>query len=129
MKRRLMTLLSALAFIVTILLGTGIGAEQKETVTIDSIKDKQGPVTLKHKAHIDKYGLKCIDCHHKTKEGETPKACKSCHDPKEKKGDKVNLKNAYHKGCKGCHKEKAKKAEEGKKPPTKCKECHEKKKK
>lgn len=137
MKKHVLTLTLLAVFLSAGLLVTGgsLGGgkkeeKQKETVTIDSIQEKYGPVTLKHKAHVDKYGLKCEDCHHRIKEGEKPtKGCKSCHDLKEKKGKKVILKNAYHKRCKGCHKEKAKEAKEGKKPPTKCKECHGEKKK
>ncbi len=68
--------------------------------------------------HDHQAQMKCNDCHHKAAEGETPKACKTCHQAK--KGDAPKIKDAYHKKCKGCHKKE-------KKGPTKCGGCHKRK--
>ena len=99
-----------------------------ETITIKVIQEKQPPVVFPHKNHNSKEGLgiKCAECHHKTKEGQTPKKCSECH-AKEKKveaGKEVaDMKTAFHKRCKDCHKEK-KTADPQTKAPTLCKGCH-----
>lgn len=127
MGKRLLMALVGLAFLGSIVILSGVlaGEEVKEAVVL---KAKPGDVTLSHKKHTEEYKVKCTVCHHKMKEGETPKDCKSCHDPKEKKDEAIILKEAFHKQCKDCHKKVNK--EEGKKAPAKkCKECHIKKEK
>ncbi len=92
-----------------------------EEIVIDSMskakeatgkKVLKGPVPLKHQGHMDK-GMACVDCHHETKAGETPKPCGECHKDKEEKGI-LKLDDAFHGGenenlpslhsCIGCHK-------------------------
>ena len=100
-------------------------ADAPENIVIDEISSKFAGAPLSHKAHVEKYKNKCTDCHHTYKgEGEVKK-CSTCHDPKTAKDNVPDLKNAYHDNCKGCHK---KAVAEGKKAPTKCLECHPKKK-
>jgi hypothetical protein len=113
----------------------------KETLTLDFMsKAKQaagkkvlkGPVPFAHQAHVDR-GVTCVECHHKDKAGETPKACSSCH--KDTKGDAPKLDEALHGGendampslqsCIGCHARKIAKtdspAPQQRKP---CEACH-----
>lgn len=89
-------------------------------ITIDKIAKKFPGVVLKHKDHQKRMKGDCTACHHKSKKGETPKACSECHGKVE---GAPGLKMAFHKQCKGCHK--AKKAE-GIEAPTKCTGCHKK---
>ncbi|MBW2056870.1 MAG: cytochrome c3 family protein [Deltaproteobacteria bacterium] len=85
-----------------------------------TLKSKKGDVTFPHKAHTASYA--CVDCHHKTKTGETPKSCAECH----KKGATVSAMKAFHSktsphSCRGCH------TKEGKGPKyTPCSNCHKK---
>lgn len=124
MGKRLIMTLVGLAFLASIAALSGVLAEEKGQDVI-VLKAKPGEVTLSHKKHTEEYKIKCTDCHHMTKEGETPKTCSSCHDPKQKKGEAIILKEAFHKQCKGCHTKVNK--EQGKKAPDKkCKECHKK---
>jgi predicted CXXCH cytochrome family protein len=97
-----------------------------DKVTINEIQKTFAPVDLNHKDHVEKYKNKCVDCHHEYKEGDaTVKKCSACHDPAVKKDKAPALKDAYHKACIDCHK---KEVAAGKKAPTKCMECHPKKK-
>jgi len=113
----------------------------KETLTLDFMsKAKQaagkkvlkGPVPFAHQAHVDK-GVACVDCHHKDKAGETPRACSTCH--KDTKGDAPRLDDALHGGanealpalqsCIGCHVRKLAKMDTP--PPLQrkpCEACH-----
>ena len=79
--------------------GVAAAAEAPATVVIDN---KNGKVTLTHKAHADKL-----------------KDCKICH--ADDKGGKIEgfNKDKAHALCKKCH-------ETEKKGPTKCAECHKK---
>jgi predicted CXXCH cytochrome family protein len=79
--------------------GVAVAAEPPATVVIDN---KNGKVTLTHKAHADKIG-----------------DCTKCHATKE--GGKIEgfNKDKAHALCKKCH-------EEAKKGPTKCNDCHKK---
>ena len=91
-----------------------------ETIVIDKAKAKMAPVELKHAEHQKRTEGKCAPCHHKSKEGETPKACSECHG---KVDGAPGYKDAMHKQCQPCHKEQK---AAGKNPPTKCMECHKK---
>jgi hypothetical protein len=86
-----------------------------------------GTVTFPHQKHAAA-GLKCVECHHTLKEGETPQACTTCHDLKEAKDKAPKFYDVVHgaaaAGCNGCH---SKLAAAGKKAgPVKkdCKSCH-----
>ncbi|OEU49255.1 MAG: hypothetical protein BA861_11250 [Desulfobacterales bacterium S3730MH5] len=109
-------------------------------------KHKKALVPLTHKKHNEEYGIACAECHHVYedgknvwKEGDAVQKCSACHSeakaPKAKKGEpkltkqekiKMFYYSAIHENCVACHKA-AKK--EGKAAPTKCAECHPKKKK
>jgi flavoprotein len=80
--------------------GVAMAVEPPVTVVIDN---KQGKVTLAHKAHADKLGGDCTKCH------------------ATKAGGKIEgfNKDKAHGLCKKCH-------ETEKKGPTKCTECHKK---
>ena len=94
-----------------------------EKYTIDKCQKRKGPVPFNHYQHQQIEGVTCKTCHHKVKEGETPKACFSCHQCT--KGEAPKAMKAFHKNCKGCH-VKMKKA--GKATgPTGCNKCHVKK--
>ncbi|HEY5998908.1 MAG TPA: cytochrome c3 family protein [bacterium] len=113
-----------------------------ENLVLDSMsKGKQkagkkvlkGPVPFAHQAHVDA-GVKCYDCHHKQKEGETPKPCHECH--KELKGDTPKESDAFHCGavetmpalqsCVGCHSRTVAGTKATKAPLTRepCDACH-----
>ncbi len=105
-----------LVMILGIAICTQIGfAEKKtppETIVIDFVKDKKPAVHFEHKKHNTDRKIKCVECHHKDKEGEE-KTCKECH-KKAKDGDKPAAKDAFHKNCNDeCHKK-------NKKGPQKC---------
>ncbi len=112
-----------------------------------SYPHKKGIIEFKHAEHIDKYKLKCGECHHdknnkplnNLKKGDNVQRCFECHNkPGEIKGKKAKglskkeklqyHANALHKNCKGCHKAYNKK-NKTKKAPTTCNKCHPKKKK
>ena len=125
MVKRLVMTLVGLVFLGSILALSGVKANEKFKDVI-VLKSRQGNVTLSHKKHTAEYEIKCTDCHHETKKGETPRACRSCHDPKKRKGEVVTLKEAFHRQCKDCHMKVSK--EQGKKAPhKKCLDCHVKK--
>ena len=121
--------------------------EPPDEVTIHSklwTADKYEPVKLSHKKHMDEYKIECVECHHVYKDGKNVwkkgdevQMCDKCHTcvktgkalkdatPEEKK---LSLYNAFHDNCKGCHK-KYDKEKNTKDAPTKCTDCHAKKKK
>ena len=103
-------------------------------------KHTKGIVAFTHGKHIKDHGLNCGECHHDSagkpltalKDGDPVKKCGECHsaykkdkkDRKVKKADKIKKyqKEALHANCRGCHKKQ-------KKGPTKCADCHPRKKK
>ena len=92
-------ILAALVATFVLAAGVAVAAEPPATVVIDN---KNGKVTLPHKAHADKLG-----------------DCTKCHATKE--GGKIAgfNKDKAHGLCKKCH-------ETEKKGPTKCNDCHKK---
>jgi hypothetical protein len=117
-----------------ITVGLLTAADMPDKITIDTKgykKDIKGPVEFSHVKHSTDYGVACTECHHEYKDGKNiwkkgdpVKKCVECHDPQENQGNAKKLMTAYHKNCKDCHK---KAAQEGKKAPTKCNDCHAKK--
>jgi len=93
----------------------------KEPITIKLEGAKMAPVTFSHETHVVKAKVACATCHHK--DAQDPKACTTCHGPKEAKGGAPAAKDALHTKCQSCHKESAAK---GVSAPTKCNECHKK---
>ncbi len=139
-----------------------IAAEQKIpdviTLQFDIWKTHKKPlVEFPHKQHIDKYGLKCQECHHiykdgknVWKEGDPVRKCDECHNEPTKKLRKIkkltpepgydllkdkrghvllwrNLYSAVHTNCLGCHRQYKKEHPESK-PPISCSKCHKRKK-
>jgi hypothetical protein len=114
-------------------------------------KHKKSILEFSHKKHVEEYKAGCGECHHdennkpldNLKEGDDVQNCIECHSkpsmkPKGKGAKKLTKKEALeyhaeaiHQNCKGCHKDfnKKNKADKKKSAPTKCKECHPKKKK
>lgn len=67
-------------------------------------------VTFSHEAHVDGYGLGCIECHHVER-------CNRCHTINATNNIPVTTgKQALHENCIGCHSESG--------GPQKCDECH-----
>lgn len=67
-------------------------------------------VTFNHEAHVESYGLGCIECHHVER-------CDRCHAMNATRNIQVATgKQALHENCIGCHSETG--------GPEKCAECH-----
>lgn len=137
-RGRLLTiLLVVLSAMVFLAVGALTATDAPDEISIQNegyAADKKGPVKLSHKAHVEKYGAKCNDCHHAYKdgknvwkEGDPVQKCSECHDPKADKENAKKLQTAYHKNCKDCHKEYIEKNPDSKAPYKKCNDCHEKK--
>lgn len=104
------------------------GAPQGD-ITIDGKK----PVPFSHSKHTG-LGISCGECHHDaqhnplaeseiTGKDKSELQCTSCHN-KSFANDKLQKpKDIFHANCKECHKQ----GFEGKKGPTKCSDCHTKK--
>jgi hypothetical protein len=144
-----------MVFIVAVCVA-GIGGLYAGTAVQDVIKmenkayakHKKSIVEFSHKKHVTEYKAGCGECHHdennkplsNLKEGDAVKNCIECHSkpglkPKGKDAKKLSEKEtlgyhaeAIHKNCQGCHKDFNKKNKK-KSAPTKCTECHSKKKK
>lgn len=132
MKKGVLTLIMvALSGMIFLTVGALTAADVPGDIKINNegyAKDKKGPVPFSHKAHIEKHGVLCIECHHVYKdgknvwkEGDPVQKCGECHNPLKREGNVHKLQNAFHKNCKECHK--AKNAG----PFKKCNDCHEKK--
>jgi hypothetical protein len=138
MKKGVLATLIALGFVVAVLAGASAWAMKTKSGDVPDVikiqdkvfkKYKKGPVSFTHKKHVLEHKLKCTECHHVIKdgknvwkEGDKVAQCSTCHKTAKKNAGKMlSVYNAYHKNCKGCHKA-------AKKGPTKCKQCHPKKK-
>ena len=142
MKKRLLAILVCIAFVAVALFTTAVWAQKtKSGVVADTLKifetgvfkkHKKPPVTFGHKKHSVDYKIACTECHHRYKdgkqiwkEGDKVATCGTCHtSAKKNDGKMLSLYNAFHKNCRTCHK----KGKKGKKGPTKCSQCHAKKK-
>ena len=107
-------------------------------------KHTKGIVQFSHKKHSTDYKAGCGECHHddkgqplnNLKDGDPVESCAKCHKEtgeKEKglkKKEKIKRyhEEALHANCRDCHK-KWNKENKSKAAPTKCTECHPKKKK
>ena len=153
-KRSLLVLVVAALGVVFLFAGVYAAQQAPDTITMETKvykKHKKSLVTLTHKKHNVDYKIGCADCHHVYKEGKNTwkegdkvQKCdaKGCHDkakaPKAKEGEKKLKRkekasqgfhySAIHENCVGCHKD-LKKADKTKAVPTKCAQCHPKKKK
>jgi hypothetical protein len=118
MKKRLLSMVVLVGFVLSSLMVTGAFATKDEIV----FEASMGKVTFAHKKHTETLKIDCLKCHHTWKQGETSgKKCMDCHKASAE-GKALSVKDAFHKTCKGCHDE-AKKAN---KPagPTGCTQCH-----
>lgn len=139
MKKCIIAAAMVIAFAAAAMMGSGAIAQTTKSGDVaDTLKiqdplfkkPKKAAVEFTHKKHAEDYKIKCADCHHVFKdgknvwkEGDKVDKCSACHtSPTKNQGKTLSLKNAYHKNCQGCHKKE-------KKGPTKCNECHPKKKK
>ena len=141
MRKGVVAVAVLLAFVMAAFIGTGAMAQKTKTKSgevadVMMIKDplfkkyKKAPVKFTHKLHVEKYKIKCADCHHVYKDGKNVfkdgdkvQKCAECHkSPKKNQGKVLSLYNSFHKNCRECHKK-------AKKGPTKCNQCHPKKKK
>ena len=95
--------------------GVIVAANAPDTITIKDVQKSKAPVVFPHKAHAEKLGIKCAECHHKDTAGQE-KSCAACHKA-EKTGDVPSFKDAMHNKCKACHQKTGK-------GPTKCNDCH-----
>ena len=149
MKKRFFLVLTAVALGVVFIFALAYATQQTpDTIKMESKvykTHKKSLVTLSHKKHNVDYKIPCTDCHHVYKdgknvwkEGDAVQKCDACHaeakapkvkegEPKLSKKDKIKQfhYDAIHENCKGCHQDASKK---GKAAPTKCTECHPKKK-
>lgn len=123
--RRVLSLLVAVVFVFGAMAAVSTAGVNKgaEKYTIDKCQKRKPGVPFNHYQHQAIKGVTCKTCHHKVKEGATPKGCFQCHQCTPGKAPKAM--KAFHKTCKGCH---AKMKREGKKTgPTSCSKCHVKK--
>jgi major membrane immunogen (membrane-anchored lipoprotein) len=151
MKKRSIGLMVMLAIGCSLILAAGSYAGTKMPTEIklekEGFKTKKSVVTFNHQKHVADYKIACGDCHHDDKgqprtdlkEGDEVKSCFDCHTkPGELKGKKAKgltkaeklayIGNAFHENCIGCHRAYDKK-NKTKAAPTKCTECHPRKKK
>ncbi len=112
MKKTLLFAVVALFIIAGLVMSADV-PKDKDVITL---KSKKGDVTFTHSKHMAAKGVTCTTCHHTYKEGDTVKSCHACHGVDE---NAPKVMKAFHKQCRDCHKK-----AEGKKAPTKCKECH-----
>ena len=83
-------------------------------------------VRFSHGAHILEFEIACSLCHHtwNREESISPVKCSLCHEVRDT--EKIALRDAYMNNCRGCH---GRLKIEGKPAgPTRCNECHSKKK-
>ncbi len=152
MNRKLVTsLMVALMAVCFVSVAVYAGTQAPDTKTMKTkgyAKHTKGLVTFSHKAHAEKYGIACGECHHDDKGaplalkgGESVQGCVVCHKETAKapKGEKLSKKDkivkyhkeALHANCIGCHKAFNKKngfkSKDPKAAPQSCKDCHPKK--
>lgn len=65
-------------------------------------------VLFRHKDHIHRFGLQCVDCHHESN-------CNRCHGAQEEHGKNAKTAAEHHVPCKGCHETE---------DPDRCSYCH-----
>jgi hypothetical protein len=109
--------------------GVVLAADEKKAQDTYTLKAPNGAVKFNHKTHAASF--KCEQCHHASKpekaNATAHEACTDCHTNPAKPPMKTKLQAAFHNPtaqtgtCIDCHK---KEVAAGKKPPTKCTECH-----
>jgi len=157
MKTRCLLKITMIFIVAVCVAGIGglyAGTKVQDVIKMENkayAKHKKSIVEFSHKKHVTEYKAGCGECHHddknkpleNLKEGDNVKNCMECHSkpglkPKGKDAKKLSKKEtleyhaeAIHQNCQGCHKDFNKKNKKDKKKsaPTKCTECHSKKKK
>ncbi len=85
------------------------------------------PVWFSHRLHAQRR-VACEQCHHEYqgernvwRQGQPVQLCQACHGPT-RPGQRLDLKNAFHRQCKGCHV----KLRQQRRPagPINCQGCH-----
>ncbi len=139
MKKGIIAIAIMIAFAAAMMMGSGAIAQTTKSGKVPDVIQLKSPVfkkhtksivTFNHKKHSVDYKIQCTECHHVIKdgknvwkEGDKVQDCGVCHkSPKKNQGKMLSLYNAFHKNCRTCHKKL-------KKGPTKCNQCHPKKKK
>ncbi|OHD66875.1 MAG: hypothetical protein A2176_12495 [Spirochaetes bacterium RBG_13_51_14] len=93
-----------------IILGGALLSVQ-DIIILPKTGHRKPPIAFNHKAHTERYGAKCIDCHHTGKNA----ACSTCH-LRSDRGAVINLKGAFHQQCHNCHRKTS--------GPKGCSRCH-----
>ncbi len=121
--KKVVSIAIALAFVLGVTMVMAATVPDKVTLKANPKK----VVEFSHKIHAEQF--KCEECHHTWDKKGDPATCFSCH--KKKLGEAPKYFKAFHSkksnhSCVGCHKNLA---TDGKKTgPTKCADCHPKKK-
>jgi hypothetical protein len=145
MKKSYIAILAVMGILAALMAGTVSFAEKTKSGEVADEFIIKNPEVFKkltkpgvfftHKQHAGELKVACADCHHVYeggknvwKEGDKVQKCAECHlTPKKNKGKTLSLYNAFHKNCRDCHKAEKKKTK-SKTIPTKCNQCHDKKK-
>jgi len=105
--------------------GTYLLAQQVPEECVVDVGGRMAPVKFSHAKHATEYKIDCKTCHHKAQDPtKGVQKCVECHGLKGGKEGAPKAMLAYHKNCVNCHKKVN--AEQQKKAPTKCNECHKK---
>ena len=105
-----------------------------------TLTPKFGPVTFSHQRHSDLEGVRCVTCHHTSKDGNRPvQSCYDCHEAiyfsiaairkaeresSEDAGSQVaNAQQAFHGLCAGCNKQRHEQQLPAG-PHDSCRDCH-----
>jgi hypothetical protein len=84
-----------------------------DLITLPKTGHRKPAILFNHKSHAEKYGAKCIECHH-TGSNEN---CANCHQARDS-GNVISLKGAFHQQCHNCHRKTS--------GPKGCGKCHKK---
>jgi len=132
-ERRLIYILAIACLSVGVFCYSSPKAAPHESPVRLMFKTVGGNVLFDHQTHSDKYGIRCVDCHHSQEEGsaELPGNCGACHGTESKYvpalGDKGKFDHELHSKklglvCSDCHHD----YEEGDSGgPQLCSDCHE----
>lgn len=129
MSRKSLVLLVAAAFALSLGLGVSISLADNGPADITLNADGKKPAKFPHAAHQEKSD--CAACHHKEEggkqvpiaEGDAVAKCDTCHNADFANEKLRKWKDIGHSLCKDCHK-----AMKDEGAPTKCNDCHIKKK-
>ena len=83
----------------------------EDVIVFPELGHRKPAVIFNHKAHTERYGTRCVDCHHSGKQSK----CSMCHLRRDQ-GSIINLKDAFHQTCHDCHRKTS--------GPKICTRCH-----